>query len=242
MLRHSTTLILVGGSFVLKLKRSACSDSPQWPFDTKGLPTKIAPVIPNVLNNKPLLLCGVGMRRKNFYIVEVDVYQIGISLSSAVLSNGKRWAAAGKEIPSLSDALLDNSQYFDKITNKKTQGNYKNEIKICLTLHFKRAITKSQFLDAFNEAFAGCNPISVDIFKKSLGKIVDESGVKQDEEIFFYWLDNGDFTVSRNGVIGDTFNIDEINHRLLEVYIDPKRTVSPELSQSIHKFIKEIEF
>ena len=181
------------------------------------------------------------MRRKNFYIVEVDVYLIGVSLSSATLSKDKAWGAAGKDSPTLAEALLNQSDYYDKITNKKTQAQYKNEIKICLTLRFQRSVTKAQFIEAFNDAFAGCNQTSVDIFKESLGKIVDDTGVKQGEEIFFYWLDNGDFTVSRNGKLGNTFNIAEINQRLLEVYIDPKRTVSPELAKSIEHVMKTIE-
>ncbi len=181
------------------------------------------------------------MRRKNFYIVEVDVYLLGMYLSNNELTNGKEWCKSSKENFSLSNALLEQKLVVGK-DNKIHTITDKNDVKICLSLKFMRTITKVQFLDAFNEAFAGCNPAHIETFKTSLGQVVDDTGVKQGEEIFFYWLNNGDFTVARNGKLGDTFNINEINLRLLEVYIDPKRTVSPELSKSIHDFLKDVEF
>lgn len=180
------------------------------------------------------------MRRKNFYIVEVDVYLIGINLSPSMVDKGKEWSLTENNSKSLSDALLEKKPL--EFGNKKKTIHPKHDVKIGLTLRFVRSVTKSQFLDAFNEAFVGCKPANIVTFKNSLGKIVDESGVKSGEEIHFYWLDNGDFTVSRNGIMGDTFNLEEINHRLLEVYIDPRRTVSPELSKSIHDFLKNTEF
>ena len=183
------------------------------------------------------------MRRKNFYIVEVDVYLLGLYLSNHELSKGKAWSSTDAQTVSLSDALLQKKVVINSAKDKKaTNTNHKNDVKIGLTLQFARTVTKAQFLDAFNEAFVGCKPENIETFRASLGKIVDDKGVKQGEEIFFYWLENGDFTVSRDGKLGNTFNIDEINQRLLEVYIDPKRTVSPELSQSIHNFLKNVEF
>ncbi len=158
---------------------------------------------------------------------------MGLNLSTSALTMGKDWSKSENKTTSLSLQLP---------TKTKKATTPHNDVRIGLTLRFVRSVTKTQFLDAFNEAFAGCNPTNVETFKKSLGKVIDDSGVKQGEEVYFYWLDNGDFTVSRNGVMGDTFNINEINHRLLEVYIDPKRTVCPELSKSIHDFLKSVEF
>jgi hypothetical protein len=209
----------------------------------KGLPTKVSPVVPNTTHNHSLLLSGVGMRRKNFYIVEVDVYLLGINLSSSALNKGKEWSRLENPTVSLSEALLQKNKLpVLSVKDKKVADHKSNDVNIALTLRFARNITKDQFIDAFNEAFIGCSPANVEIFKTSLGKIVDHTGVKQGEELYFYWLENGDFTVARNGVMGDTFNIDEINKRLLEVYIDPKRTVSPQLSTSIHTFLKNVEF
>lgn len=247
MLRHSILSLGVASSvsLVLKRQKSHCNDAapshPVWPFETKGLPTEVTPVIPNVANVHPLLLSGVGMRRKNLYIVEVDIYLLGLNLSTAALTKGKDWSKTENKTTTLSDALLEKTPLQLPTKTKKATTSH-NDVRIALTLRFVRGVTKTQFLDAFNDAFAGCNQANVDTFKNSLGKIVDDSGVKQGEEIYFYWLDNGDFTVSRNGVMGDTFNINEINHRLLEVYIDPKRTVCPELSKSIHDFLKSVEF
>eukprot|EP01032_Pedospumella_encystans_P016394 gene16394-18710_t len=68
-----------------------------WPFDPKGLPTTFSSAVakvPTAVNQ--LNLAGVGMRRKNFYIAEVDVYLVGINLSNKALKRAQEWSATRK--------------------------------------------------------------------------------------------------------------------------------------------------
>ena len=55
-------------------------------FDEKGFqPTLAAPDN----KTKPLVLAGVGMRRKNLYVMEVDVYKVGFYVEPSVALPGK---------------------------------------------------------------------------------------------------------------------------------------------------------
>ena len=55
-------------------------------FDVKGFPKFLDP--PDG-KTAPLVLAGVGMRRKNLYIMEVDVYQVGFYLEKDYALSGK---------------------------------------------------------------------------------------------------------------------------------------------------------
>jgi hypothetical protein len=49
-----------------------------------------------------LILAGIGMRRKTFLFIEVDVYQIAINVSDAALKRAKATHGIGR----IADALL----------------------------------------------------------------------------------------------------------------------------------------
>ena len=72
------------------------------PFDTKGFPSTYIPSTDFFKAPKPMLLVGAGMRRKNFYIVEVDVYKTGLNLTAQAIERSK--AALAKNA-SISDAI-----------------------------------------------------------------------------------------------------------------------------------------
>lgn len=182
------------------------------------MPTKIAPTISNIPKTGALTLAGVGMRRKNLYITEVDVYLIGINLSEKSLQRAKEWTATKKSECTLVDFLF-------QAPGKKQVS----DVVASATLRFCRQITKDQFLTAFDEAFKGCSPEAIADFREIMGKVIVAGMVTKNDELVLYWLDNGDVVFALNGVFGDRLTSFELNKRLLEVYIDPTRTVSKEL-------------
>lgn len=199
-------------------------------FFIKGLPTNISPL---KINDKetiePLTLIAVGNRRKNFYIVEVDVYQIGICFSNDSLKLAKHWNTIKNEKLTLVNYIFDNI--------KSSQDPKKNILSA--TLKFYRNVTKVQFLNAFDDAFKGCDATAIIDFKKAFSELISDD-VKAQDEFIIYWLDNGSVVVSKNGVIGNTLSNKELNKRLLEIYIDSSKTVSMELFKSLEHNINEL--
>eukprot|EP01038_Epipyxis_sp_PR26KG_P006553 gene6553-9002_t len=239
MLRLTSVVVVIGSINLLYKKRkspsslysfctptlAAIGDKP-WPFDTKGMPMSIVTKYP--IQSKPLILTGVGMRRKNLFVVEVDIYLIGMNFSSSALQQAKRWSKSHSHDKTLSKTLMEN-------LNPNS-----NEVKISASLKFVREISKSTLIEAFNSAFEGCSTTSIDTFKSLLSECIDHTGVKVGDEINYYWFENGDLVVYVNDKSSRRVRSEEINLRLLEVYIDPSRTISKELSTCVERHLLEI--
>jgi hypothetical protein len=173
------------------------------------------------------------MRRKNLYITEVDVYLVGINLSKSAQQSGKDWALNHKSDVSLVQHIMGNP------TTKLPA-----EVKVSATLRFQRDISKDQFLTAFEEAFKGCDADAIVDFKARIGKVIAAQGngaVTKKEELVLYFLDNGTVLFSLNGVFGEKLENVALNRRLLEIYIDPARTVSKELFTSLEKNLADLD-
>lgn len=193
------------------------------PFDTKGFNT----------STNGLKLSGVGMRRKNFYIVEVDVYQTALNLSANALAASQNCMKQG----------ADKCMLADDLSRSIKMPSNKPNAEATVTLKFVRNVTKPQVVDAFNEAFAGLEASEIAGFKNELARNVGEDGCKVGEEIVFQWIGGGGLAITRGGeqAGGSCYRSDGIEKRLLEVYVDKKRTVSPELVKCIEENICKIE-
>lgn len=171
------------------------------------------------------------MRRKNLYITEVDVYLVGVNLSSKALKRAQEWSATKKNDVTLATYLTQDAAAGRKVPT---------DVAVSATLRFCRSITKDQFLTAFDEAFKGCTPEAVAAFKSSMGKVMSAGSVGQKDELVLFWLDNGDIAFTLNGTVGERLTNFELNKRLLEVYIDPTRTVSKELYACLEKHLNDV--
>lgn len=171
------------------------------------------------------------MRRKNLYITEVDVYLVGVNLSAKALKRAQEWNAIKKADVSLATYLTQ-----EAAAGKKSP----TDTAVSATLRFCRNITKDQFLTAFDESFKGCTPEAVASFRSSMSNVMTNGAVGPKDELVLFWLDNGDMAFTLNGVLGERLTNFELNKRLLEVYIDPARTVSKELYACIEKHINDV--
>jgi hypothetical protein len=196
------------------------------PFDNQGFPIESIPL--NVSKKaQPLYLLGVGMRRKNLYIVEVDIYKVGFCLSAEALKKGKEAIISGQKI---SDLVLEES--------KSSSADYIPALSVPLI--FVRSVSTNMVVDAFNDAFAGCDPAAVTQFKTVLRDSIGAGGMNVGDEITYYWLKGGGIVIAKNGVAGGMMRNKEIEKRLLDVYVDPSRTVSPDLVKSIQSHIHDL--
>ena len=210
---------------------SYCSGT--WPFDTRGMKTIIKPPTlqmrqGSIKSETPLYLAGVGMRKKNFYVVDVDVYLIGINASEKTLTKTQEWLKDSGRKGSLSDYLME---------------AHSEDLDLSATLKFARGITRAQFVEAFTEAFKGCDEMTVKTFQDKLGDIIGES-IKKDDEIAFYWTSLNDIAISKNGseAIPCRIHSAEVAKRLLEIYVDPAKTVSKELAICMKDHLIKLTF
>lgn len=174
------------------------------------------------------------MRRKNFYIVDVDVYLVGFGLSENGIKASQEWVAKKDEGKPLSAFV------FGSETNNsgKVDGNV-NQIKVAIVLRLVRSVTNAQFIEAFREAFAGLNPSDFDEFKSVVDSCVGEK-LNIGDEFAFYLTEGYELIVAKNGQVGGRVTNAPMTLRLLDVYSDPKRIVSMELYRSLEQNIPVI--
>lgn len=160
------------------------------------------------------------MRRKSFYVVAVDVYMCGLNIA-----------------PSLKPAVKKAPQAAIDVLMSAPQAGPIPDSSVCITLHFVRDVTTAQCVDAFRDAFKGCSPDGISKFAKMMTDAVGNDGCKIGEEINFYWMEGGGLFIDKAGTKAYVVQDAEIERRLMEVYLDPSRTVSPDLVKSFNEFL-----
>jgi hypothetical protein len=126
-------------------------------------------------NDKSLQLVGVGMRRKNLVVLEVDVYLAALALSPSAVLSVKNWKTS-KSHDALTEVILQQG-------HQAKVAPAADETKATITLRFVRAVGKSQIVEAFSDAFKGVDAASIAAFKEALsGAIPGDSGLKVGDE------------------------------------------------------------
>ena len=183
--------------------------------------------VPSALKSDPLKLAAVGMRRKNLLVVEVDVYNAALYLSDAALVVAKAAKAKDAELKELPAVLAAHI----------AAGSSKAQV--ATKLVFVRDVGQSSVVEAFNDAFKGCDVAVVEKFKKAYGEAVGVSGMKNGESCTFIWLGGGGgLVVEKGGVVTPLAKSPEIESRLLKVYLQPGTAVSPELVKCVKEHIQ----
>lgn len=113
------------------------------------------------------------MRRKNLYVMEVDVYKASLYLSPDALSRSKAVFLSDSNT-SLANAIM-----------KPTKND---GCKAAVTLRFVRDVGKEKIVDAFNDAFSELDQTDVKAFKTALANTLGDGGLKVGEEIAFSGL------------------------------------------------------
>lgn len=194
------------------------------------MPTTITPVIPGIKSTTPLYLIGTGIRKKNLYLVELDIYRIGVVVPISSMGKVDAWA---KNKTTANQPL---SNFLLTKHSVPIKSNDPNPIRLGLLLKFCRGVGKDLFVDAFRTAFKGIDNESFELFRIALENTMGSNGMQANEEMQFYFFENGDIILTKNGIIGGKINNHIVSQRLLDVYIDPSRSVSKELVDSLDQY------
>lgn len=165
------------------------------------------------------------MRRKNLYVVEVDVYNVSLYLGQEALRAAKASKGQDPSLAGLTEAV-SKSAVAANSSGKTAQ--------VAAKLTFVRDVGQQALMDAFNGAFQGCDAASVASFKSALGETIGGNGMKTGETVTFFWMSaSGGLHVEKNGVVSPAVRAPELERKLLQVYTDPTTGVSPELIKTL---------
>jgi hypothetical protein len=116
---------------------------------------------------------------------------------------------------------------FDNLQKRKNEKS--KDVGMSVNLNFLKSVTTNQIIEAFNGSFQGCNQKQATEFLNIFRTAIGTKGLFNGETIEFWWLRSGGLLILINGEVKTFFLGDEIEKRLIEAYVDPKRTVSPGL-------------
>jgi hypothetical protein len=157
------------------------------------------------------------MRQKNFYLFHVDVYMAAISLSAAALT-----ALNTKGSTPAIDTILS----LDKPQSEVPQPS------TIITCRFVRTIGVSTAVEAFDDRFKGLPPDKVNEFRLQMIAALGDDPLQAGDEVMFVWLEGGGLKIVRPGKLGGFIRYEPVERRLLEAYLDPVSSISPQLLNS----------
>ena len=165
-------------------------------------------------NSKPYSLIASGMRKKNLFVVNVDVYHVGIYAST-----------------SLEKQLKANKDYFG--LSSKTG----DDISCSVYIRFVRSVTTDKIVQAFQEGLSTSvsDKSALNSFTSILLKKIGSKGASKDDTIEFIFKGRNNDEVGilvRDDKIPEIVKSSALRERLIDIYVG-KETIVPDLRERL---------
>ena len=166
-----------------------------------------------IKDKKPITLVSAGMRRKNLFVVEVDVYSVGIYLS------------AQKE-KDVSASVVKSNEFKLAEPVKNDDG-----VSVAIVLNFVRDVATNKVVDAIVEALsASADEVFTSVlgnFKTLLVSGIGAGGVKKndDNEFSLRGKQGTNFEISYRGKVLGTISSSLLREKIVAIYTGSKPLV-----------------
>eukprot|EP01039_Chlorochromonas_danica_P007299 gene7298-8077_t len=206
---------------------------------SQGFPERISPNIAVRPQTSPLYLVGVGRINKRvpgyFKAHAEEFCKVAVALSPSSVDRAKLWyLRQASTAASLTEYLLSRE-------NIITPHSISNPLKVAVMMKFTTATTADYLVHLFKSAFRSCPKASTSIFMKMLVNAL-RGTLEPNDELAFYFFDNADVIVTKNGIVCAIINIPEINEAFLNVFLDPTESIVPELYDAVVENVHTIEY
>lgn len=133
------------------------------------------------------------------------------------------------------------TQYLLTRENIITPHSISNPLKVAVMMRFTTATTADYLVHLFQTAFRSCPQASTSTFMKIFVNALRET-LQPNDELAFYFFDNADVTITKNGVVCAIINIPEINEAFLNVFLHPTESIVPDLYEAVVENVHTIEY
>jgi len=170
-----------------------------------------------VLASKPYSLIASGMRKKNLFVVNVDVYHVGIYAS-----------------PSLENTIKSNIKANKDFGLASKTGD---EVSLSIYLKFVRDVTTDKIVQAFQEGLSTSvsDKTALNSFTSILLKKIGSKGASKDDTIEFIFKGRNNDEVGilvRDDKVPEIVKSAALRERLIDIYAG-KETIVPEIPKQI---------
>jgi len=208
-------------------------------FFCKDFSFRFSPNIPIRPGPPRVYLVGLGgIWNPYSQFVSEKICKVGVGLPIPILERAKHWhhdvhrpKPSGR---SLTDYLLARE-------NIVTPFSISNPLKVVVLLRFTRNIAEDLFIDLLQQPLGNYSLEANDTFRAFLFEVIEDQTIRRGDEITFYWFDDGSLVVAKNGEIRGNLRYPELYHGVLNIFLDPKITISPDLYHCTVKSIPSIE-
>jgi hypothetical protein len=208
-------------------------------FILQGFLSRYTPELPIRPASPPLFLAAVGNVGDNNTGKYDSKPKLKIAVSFAIpaFNRAKRWIYKEDnndhqktDADTLSDYLLDDG-------GVNSPNTMHNPLKVGATIRVNQSISTDEFLRLFRKAFEGASWRSYSKFEDTLTKCIAAEKLLKDEELSFYWFDDGDLMISKNRDVRGRILIKDVSRRLLKAFVDKDKNISSDLYDSLCKNI-----
>lgn len=160
------------------------------------------------------------MRSKNLFVANVDVYSIGVYISSETEKTVHEKSSKAE---------------YKSISSPSTGTS------LSIVLRFVRDVGTDKVVDALVQTLTGKGGNSYDnqlaLFKDILVSALGKSGIKKDEEIVFVWKGVGgeDLAIEVRGKLQGSVKGSELRDQLAAVYVG-SQAVAPEVVKNLDSY------
>lgn len=134
----------------------------------------------------------------------------------------------------LSDTLLARE-------NIITPYSISNPLKVVVILRFTRNIEEELFIDLLQQPLGSYSLEANESFRAFLFHVIEDRTIRKGDEITFYWFDDGSLVVAKNGEIRGNIKFQELYHAVLDAFLNPQISISPDLYKCAMRSIPAIE-
>jgi hypothetical protein len=166
-------------------------------------------------SSKPYPLVASAMRRKNLLVVNVDVYHVGIYLSSGM------------------EAIVKSNIKSNKGFGLATKTG--EEVSISIYLKFVRSVTTDKIVQAFKEGLTISDKSAVDTFTSVLLKKIGQQGASKDDTIEFIFKGKNNEEIGilvRNDKVPEVVKSVALREQLIEIYTG-KNSIVPDIPKQL---------
>ena len=167
-------------------------------------------------NSKPYSLVASGLRKKNLFVVNVDVYHVGIYAS-----------------PSLENTIKSNIKANKDFGLSSKTGD---DVSLSIYLKFVRAVTTDKIVQAFQEGLSSSvtDKNALNSFTSILLKKIGSKGASKDDtiEFIFKGRNNDEIGIIVRDDNAEIVKSAALRERLIDIYAG-KDSIVPELPKQI---------
>ncbi|RYH22607.1 hypothetical protein EON65_19025 [archaeon] len=188
----------------------------------------------------PLYIAGVGkiikLNRGIFKETAEELCRVAVALAPATADRAKDWIVkhGSKGNSTLTEQLLLRE-------NIITPYSISNPLKVAVYLRVMSPLRGDYLIHLLKESFSQCPYESYRDFMTTLASAIGDQ-LNKGDEVGFHFFDNGDITITYNGVATGMVNIPPMTRILLDAFIDPTYGIVPDLFDTVMTGIVKMKY